>query len=538
MQPDEIRSASTMPRSRARRALVADDNGDIVLTLSIMLEMMGFEVHSAANGAEALEVAKAQQPDVLFLDIGMPELDGWEVCRRVRMLMGDAPAVIAVTGYGQDDDRARSLQAGFDAHVTKPLQQDALLGLLSRLSDKIGRAHDAPARDSAAKWSDTDARALAETLLDRSLFHGVIFIDAAERIRGWNRGACHITGFTAADVVGQPASMLFTPEDRARGLADHELRIARDAGLAEDERWHLRKDGSRFWSGGHTMAFRNASGALTGYVKSFRDATHLRTRMKSLENEAQACRAHLSRTDEYLGAIAHELRNPLAPLKSAVHILRLDVANAVDPDLLDVMDRQLDALERRVEDLLDLTRARTGKLRIDPAAVVVQRLVEEAVHDCADAAARARVRVQMLLPEVPLEAVVDGDRIRQTIVNLLGNAIKFTPSGGAAWVVLTADQTHFILQVKDEGRGISAALLPHIFNAFTQAPDAAGARGTGIGLGLSVAKQIAAAHQGTIEVRSEGEGKGSDFTLRIPLQPPDGASAEPLPEAGPPWRAN
>lgn len=134
MQPDQTRSASAMPRSRARRALVADDNGDIVLTLSIMLEMMGFEVHSAANGAEALEVAKTHQPDVLFLDIGMPELDGWEVCRRVRVLMGDAPAVIAVTGYGQDDDRARSLQAGFDAHVTKPVDPGTLNEMICRAS--------------------------------------------------------------------------------------------------------------------------------------------------------------------------------------------------------------------------------------------------------------------------------------------------------------------------------------------------------------------------------------------------------------------
>lgn len=131
-------------RPRVRRALVADDNADIVQTLSIMLEMLGFEVRCASNGNEAITLAKSQRPDVLFLDIGMPELDGWEVCRRVRMLMGDDPAVIAVTGYGQDDDRLRSLQAGFDAHVTKPLQQDVLLALLVRLSGKINGTQDPP----------------------------------------------------------------------------------------------------------------------------------------------------------------------------------------------------------------------------------------------------------------------------------------------------------------------------------------------------------------------------------------------------------
>ncbi|WP_213436161.1 MULTISPECIES: response regulator [Lysobacteraceae] len=113
---------------------MADDNSDITLTLSVLLASMGFEVHCASDGLEALAIAKRLSPDLLFLDIGMPGMDGWEVCRRVRVLQGDAPAIIAITGYGQDDDRARSLQAGFDAHVTKPLQHEALVGLVSRLS--------------------------------------------------------------------------------------------------------------------------------------------------------------------------------------------------------------------------------------------------------------------------------------------------------------------------------------------------------------------------------------------------------------------
>lgn len=384
--------------------------------------------------------------------------------------------------------------------------------------------------DNACFWDGADASAYAELLLDRSPYHGVIFIDPAERIRGWNRGAHTITGFSAADVMAQPAAMLFTLEDRARGLADHELRIARDVGVAEDERWHKRKDGTTFWSSGHTMAFRESSGELTGYVKAFRDATHLRGRMKALENEAQTCRASQSRTDTYIGAIAHEMRNPLAPLKNVLHLLQVaGHRTGVDPSLVQVMARQLTALEQRVEDLIDLTRVRTGNLRLTLDSVLLQPLIEETVASCKDAAERKGVHIQTVLPGVPLEAVIDGGRLQQVIVNLLTNAIKFTEPERMIWVTLTADQTHLMLQVKDQGCGIDPELLPQIFEAFTQDPRALAGRGVGLGLGLNVVRQIASLHQGTIEVRSKGKGTGSEFTLRIPLRPPVGATSERIP---------
>src|SRR4249919_90381 len=155
--PDDL---PANPAPRVRRVLVADDNSDVTLTLSMLLESMGFEVHCASNGVEALDIEKRQAPGLLFLDIGMPGMDGWEVCRRVRILHGDAPAIIAITGYGQDDDRARSLQAGFDAHVTKPVQQAALVSLIERLSGKV----DLP--QARAANGEPTLRALAQELRD------------------------------------------------------------------------------------------------------------------------------------------------------------------------------------------------------------------------------------------------------------------------------------------------------------------------------------------------------------------------------------
>jgi two-component system CheB/CheR fusion protein len=131
------------------------------------------------------------------------------------------------------------------------------------------------------------------------------------------------------------------------------------------------------------------------------------------------------------------------------------------------------------------------------------------------------------MPPVPVKVNVDARRLLQVVVNLLNNAIKYTQDGGNIWLTATVDQTHFVCYVKDDGQGISSELLPRIFEMFTQADSSHAERGAGLGIGLSVAKEIVSLHQGTIEVRSEGAGSGSEFTMRIPQRPPRGSEPEP-----------
>lgn len=383
-------------------------------------------------------------------------------------------------------------------------------------------------------WNAADEQALARLLLRESRAYGVVFIDDDGRIRGWNRGAGHITGFTAADVIGQPAAMLFTPEDRARSLDEQELRIAAELGAAEDERWHVRKDGGRVWTSGVTMALRDAGGTGTspGFIKVFRDTSHLRGRMKSLENQVQELEARQERHGYFIGSIAHELRNPLGPLRNALQVLQRRTQGLDEFEHpLRMMERQLGFLERLVEDLVDLTRAQAGKLRLSCTSVVLQQLVTEAMDAAAQQPGAGAARLQAVLPDVPLQVEVDAERMLQVLGNLLNNAIKFTPAGGRIWVTVTADQTHFLVRVSDTGKGIHPDLLARVFDAFTQAEESPTRRGDGVGLGLAVVKDIVALHQGTVEVRSEGEGKGSEFIVRIPLRQPDGSEAEPLPRA-------
>jgi PAS domain S-box-containing protein len=383
---------------------------------------------------------------------------------------------------------------------------------------------------SGYTWSESDRQRFVDVLLQQSSKYGFVLFDADTRIRAWSHGAHHLTGFSEGDVLGQPGSILFVPEDVEQGMDRHEFHEAGEFGFSTDERWHARKPEGRFWSSGVTRALHDDAGQVDGFLKIFRDATHLRTRMKYLENVAQEARLERESLELQVGTVAHELRNPMAPLKMAASLLKLRLPD--DPSLqqaVAIIDRQLDLLSTLVEDLVDQARLRAGKLRLEYGRHVLQDVVRDAISAVAARAAEQGITLHEAWPDVPLVVEVDAGRLHQVLVNLIGNAIKYTPAGGDVWITGTADQSHFLVRVRDNGQGIDATLLPQVFDAFTQAHAASTARGSGIGLGLALVKQLVTLHQGSAEVRSAGPGKGSEFIVRIPVRRPHGESQEPMP---------
>jgi len=249
-------------------------------------------------------------------------------------------------------------------------------------------------------------------------------------------------------------------------------------------------------------------------------------RTRYLENELKVSSDRESRRDAFLGTIAHEMRNPLSPHKTATQLMRMQARDAAALDKpLQVMERQLGLLERLVEDLVDVARVNTGKMSISYERVEYQALLNEAVDSCATAAQFKGIAIHRSFPPLPIEIEVDARRMRQVFVNLLNNAVKFTPQGGQVWLTATVDQTHFVCYMKDSGKGIEPDMLPKIFDIFTQAEGGRADRGAGLGIGVAQVKEIVALHQGTVEVRSEGAGKGSEFTVRVPLRRPDAEQA-------------
>jgi PAS domain S-box-containing protein len=382
-------------------------------------------------------------------------------------------------------------------------------------------------------WRQADVDLVLDLLTVRDSQYGIVFLDTSGAITGWTEGAHAVTGFDADEVVGQDFAILFIPEDVARGQHVHELNASRTLGAAEDERWHRRQDGSRFWASGLTLPLYDGE-TLHGFAKLFRDATHLQLRTLRLENEAQRLAGERQEHDLFLATIAHELRNPLHPMRLATRLLSPPAEPSRQEQAVKILVRQLALMERLVEDLIDMTRAGQGKMTLIYERVDLRRLLQDTMDASQDAADAGGVALIGVLPPTPVVAEVDPGRLQQVVMNLLNNAIKFTPREGQVSLLLNVDQSHFVLKVQDTGRGIGPELQPRIFDMFTQADGATTRRGDGLGIGLALVKEIVSLHHGTVEAKSEGVGQGSEFLVRMALEKPTTFEVSKHPVAAPP----
>lgn len=338
------------------------------------------------------------------------------------------------------------------------------------------------------------------------------------RITWWSKGAESVLGHRADEITGQPVSRIFTPEDIAAGADRQEREIASSAGAAEDDRWQVRADGSRIFASGVLTALHDDHGAVTGFVKALRDRTDAREQFERVRNELAEAGSASARKDVFLGTLAHELRNPLAPLTSAAYLIRM--ASPPSPEVehaLKVIDRQAAVLKRLVDDLLDVARLGTGKVTLELREHDVREVLGLAVRSVAPASSPDKARVQLHVPPVAVAVRADANRLHQVFGNLLGNALKFTPPDGHVWVKLTMEAGEAVVRFADDGAGIAPETLPRIFDLFTQAEETRRMSPQGLGIGLALVRDLVALHGGTVQVRSDGVGKGSEFTVRLPL---------------------
>ncbi|MBD8565938.1 response regulator [Oxalobacteraceae sp. CFBP 8763] len=249
------------------------------------------------------------------------------------------------------------------------------------------------------------------------------------------------------------------------------------------------------------------------------DGTQNAQRQRDLQ--LQAVNTQLSaadlRKDEFLATLSHELRNPLAPMRSALDVLKIKHGNDEDARVIGAFDRQLRHLTRLVDDLMEVSRITQNRMQLRRAPVDMAALVRGAVHDMAPMMTAARHTLRLTLPEAPLTVDGDATRLAQVVINLLGNAAKYTPDGGLIDVELAGQAGHAELRVRDNGIGIPAGALSTIFQLFTQLEPGRERACGGLGIGLALARGIALLHGGEILVESDGPGRGSQFTLRLPL---------------------
>jgi signal transduction histidine kinase len=234
------------------------------------------------------------------------------------------------------------------------------------------------------------------------------------------------------------------------------------------------------------------------------------------DREAQeALREADRRKDEFLATLSHELRNPLAPLRNALHLLKLSKVD--DPavrEAQDIMDRQVRHMVRLIDDLLDVSRITRGRLELRRESVDLGRVVEQAIETARPHVAQG---LAVSLPREPVRLYGDPVRLAQIFSNLINNAAKYTPASGRIAITACVEDGHAVVSVSDTGIGIAPEQLPRLFEMFAQAKSALDRSQGGLGIGLSLARSLVELHGGTIEAKSEGAGRGSEFIVRLPL---------------------
>jgi PAS domain S-box-containing protein len=369
---------------------------------------------------------------------------------------------------------------------------------------------------------EKDREEQIEKLLRRHLLTAaetvMILLDLDGRILGWLGAAQTVFGHTPAEAHGRRHAMLFTPEDQALGEAIKELQIARKGVPAEDDRWLERKDGSRFWATGVLEPIYDEDEQLIGFAKVLRNRTDLRGLIDGLEIRVQSLEESGDRKNSFISTLAHELRNPLDSLVNAIHVLRLSDSQTENQEFaLSAAERQVASMRRMIDDLLDVTRISTGKLKLVLRQEPLNEIIAAAGSACQPLVDERGQRLHLFLGTSATTVQADAVRLQQVFINLIQNAAKYTQRGGNIWVKLLVEGREAAIKVEDDGTGIAPDLLPRIFDLFTQADAAATEARGGLGIGLSVVRDLTRLHGGTVQVRSDGLGKGSEFVVRLPL---------------------
>ena len=348
--------------------------------------------------------------------------------------------------------------------------------------------------------------------------HSIFMMDLEGNITTWNAEAERIIGYAESEILGRNFSVIFTPEDLQRGLPGRELRLAREDGRAEDERWHVRKDGSRFWALGIVTPMHDAAGNLTGFSKILRDMTERKCAELQLEEQAVALKQADRSKNEFLATLAHELRNPLAPIRNALQVMRLagDDSKAVDQSRA-VIERQVQQMVRLVDDLMDLSRISGGKMELRRKRIELHGVISAALEASRPLIEACGHELTVTLPPGPIHLDADPNRLAQVFLNLLNNSAKYTPQGGHIWLTVERRNAEAVVRVRDTGVGIAAEMLPRIFELFTQVEGSLERSHGGLGIGLALVRRLVEMHGGTVEARSEGLGRGSEFLVRLPI---------------------
>lgn len=544
-----------MASDEKAKILVVDDLAENLMSYQAILEELGQEVVVARSGEEALKEVLKNDFAVILLDVNMPGLDGLETASLIRHRKRSAHTpIIFITAFTDELRVSEGYAHGAVDYISSPVVPPILRAKvrvfvdLFRLTAQIRRyaeeqvAHvEERSRREAAEESNRRLTFLARAgaIITKSLDWQVT-IDSILRLMVPEHARQAV--LAEQDESGQWRHVWARPEneslalDNAEGIeqlpADWRQAIDRAFSSGLTDHTHVGGGQGNGARGPSLLALplRNRDRVFGVLLLASETASYSQADVAMYESVAWRAGmallnarlyGEIERADQqknrFLSMLAHELRNPLAPIRSAVDVLRLCGDSPTDIEWArDVIDRQVNHMIRLVDDLLDISRITLGKIRLQTESVNASELVTAAVEISRPLIEKGQHELSVSVPDEPVALIGDRARLTQVLANLLNNAAKYTPPGGAIVFSLEHEGDCAVFRVRDTGIGIPAHMLDKVFDMFIQIDSGLDRAHGGLGIGLTLVRELVTMHQGSIGVTSDGPGCGSEFVVRIP----------------------
>ena len=487
--------------------LNVDDNEASLYVKSRVLRRAGFQVIETDRGNQVLSLLATHQPDLVLLDVNLGDSSGYDICRAIKSDPHYASTIVVQisASFVERADRLKGFEAGADSYFTEPMEAEELVANVAALLRLRKMEHEL--RRSSIEWQKTF----------EAVHDGVAIVQESGVISRCNPAFIELTGNAS---IGRPIGEVLVSgdADALRGLFSESSRTQRGTSVdlqVRDRALRLSVD-----------PVLDPFGQVTHFACVLSDITaereiaalndQLRQTIENLKRAKEAADAASRAKDDFLAMVSHELRTPMTSIVGWAQMLALfgrdpeSTGEAAHAILGAAM-----AQSQLVEDLLDLSRITTGKLRLKTETIDLRDVVEAAVQTIVPAAAAKRIEIATHLESVSVAG--DRNRLQQVMWNLISNAVKFTPDEGTIEIRLDVKGPRASVSVRDSGQGIEPQFLPAVFDRFSQAENVKNRSFGGLGLGLAIVRHIVELHGGEVIAESEGKGRGSTFRFKLPV---------------------